>query len=174
MPTCPFCRYDNVAGTTHCVMCCASLVEVPAEAPLSALTQVRMPFQEPIIAEVPKPSRMPPILGINSVALYIDHDNEPLILDISNQAILGRYTPNSTSQPRIDLTRYRALERGVSRLHAIIRRTSSGFALQDLASSNGTWLNGVRLQPYVQSPMKSGDHFRLSEIEIELYATGNP
>jgi hypothetical protein len=151
-------------------MCYASLLEPVEDTPKAALTQtgISLPNSKP--AEAPRANKRTPNLSVNSVALYIDHDLEPLILEISNQAILGRYTPNSTSQPRVDLTRYRAQERGVSRMHAIIKRTPTGFVLQDLGSSNGTWLNGVRLAPYIPSPLKSGDHFQLSQIDIEIFS----
>jgi pSer/pThr/pTyr-binding forkhead associated (FHA) protein len=141
--------------------------------PKAALTQVGIRLPDPKPVEARQNNRVTATLGANAVALYIDNDAEPLILEVSNQAILGRYTPNSTPQPRVDLTPYRALERGVSRMHAIIRRTGTGLVLQDLASSNGTWLNGVKLQPYVQTPLKSGDHFQLSQIDIEIYSGGS-
>jgi hypothetical protein len=170
MPTCPFCRYDNVSGVARCVMCYASLLEPVPEVAKASMTRIgiRIPEQELVLAQTRTKHSV--ALGANSIALYIDNDVEPLILELTNQAILGRYTPNSTPQPRIDLTPYRAQERGVSRMHAIIRRTGSGLVLQDLASSNGTWLNGVKLQPYIQTPIKSGDHFQVSQIDIEIYA----
>lgn len=39
----------------------------------------------------------------------------------------------------------RLTERNVSRRHAVIRRTPSGFMLMDTSSQNGTFINGVRL-----------------------------
>jgi len=170
MPTCPFCRYDNVAGTARCVMCYASLLEPVPEPAKGMLTRIgiRIPDQAPVREQAR--TRQTVALGTNSIALYIDNEVDPLILELTNQAILGRYTPNSTPQPRVDLTPYGAQERGVSRMHAIIRRTATGLVLQDLASSNGTWLNGTKLQPYVQTSIKSGDRFRLSQIEIEIYS----
>jgi hypothetical protein len=170
MATCPFCRYDNVVGATRCVMCYASLLEPVIDAPKADLTQTRISLPDAKLADVPTGNKRIPTLGVNSIALYIDYDPDPLILEISNQAILGRYTPNSASQPRIDLTQYGAQERGVSRLHAIIKRTPVGFVLQDLGSSNGTWLNGVRLEPYIPVPLKSADHFQLSQIDVEIYS----
>jgi pSer/pThr/pTyr-binding forkhead associated (FHA) protein len=170
MPTCPFCRYENVAGVARCVMCYASLLETaPAQVPAS-LTRIgiRVPDQELVRAQTQ--TRRAVALGINSIALYIDNGPDPLILEVTNQAILGRHSPNSNPQPRVDLTPYGAQDRGVSRMHAIIRRTDKGLVLQDLASSNGTWLNGVKLQPYVQMPLKSGDHFQLSQIDIEIFS----
>ena len=35
---------------------------------------------------------------------------------------------------------------GVSRLHARIRRSETGFEVEDLGSKNGTYLNGARIE----------------------------
>jgi pSer/pThr/pTyr-binding forkhead associated (FHA) protein len=50
----------------------------------------------------------------------------------------------------------------VSHRHALIVRQSDGiFILRDIGSSNGTKLNGVELQPMVDTPIKDGDEFTL-------------
>lgn len=46
----------------------------------------------------------------------------------------------------------------VSRFHAEIRREGAGYALRDLGSRHGTFLNGVRVQ---ESPLAHGDEIRL-------------
>ena len=91
------------------------------------------------------------------------------MVQVAQQAILGRYTPSSATQPRIDLTPYGAYDKGISRMHAIIRRTDAGLIIEDLASSNGSWLNSQRLRPYIPGPLRSGDHLRLGQIEIEIH-----
>jgi pSer/pThr/pTyr-binding forkhead associated (FHA) protein len=54
-------------------------------------------------------------------------------------------------------------------MHAIIRRTEQGLVIEDLASSNGSWLNGVRLAPFSPRPLQSGDHLALSQLEIVVH-----
>lgn len=44
---------------------------------------------------------------------------------------------------------------GVSRRHIVIRRRGQQFAIADLGSSNGTFVNGQRLQ--AEQPLRSGD-----------------
>ena len=48
---------------------------------------------------------------------------------------------------------------GVSRRHARLMREGEVYTLEDLGSSNGTYLNGERL--IKRSPLKSGDQIRL-------------
>jgi hypothetical protein len=108
----------------------------------------------------------------NLVIFYFNTDGEPLIRDVTTQVILGRYIPDSPTQPEIDLNPYGGLEKGVSRMHAIIRRTLQGLTIQDMASSNGTWLGGARLQPYLASPLKSGSRLQLGQLFIDIRFRG--
>jgi pSer/pThr/pTyr-binding forkhead associated (FHA) protein len=56
-------------------------------------------------------------------------------------------------------------------MHVVIRRDEKlSLTVEDLASSNGSWLNGVRLQPYVPNILRSGDILRLGQIEIVFTA----
>jgi hypothetical protein len=120
-----------------------------------------------VLALSPKTRRVASLRS-NSIALFVDNSDEPLILEVTNQAVLGRYVPNSPAQPRVDLAPYGALEKGVSRVHAVIRRTENGLTVQDLSSSNGSWLNGVKLEPHAPAALKSGDRLLLSRIMIEV------
>ena len=51
----------------------------------------------------------------------------------------------------------------ISRHHAEFRRTKNGYVLYDLQSSNGTYLNGERVQ---YSPIKTGDRIRFGQTEM--------
>ncbi len=110
------------------------------------------------------------LVGADSVALYINGEDSPLIVKVDPQAILGRSAPNSPVQPQVDLTPASAFEKGVSRLHAVIRRMENHeLVLQDMGSSNGTMIKGGRLAPGVPQHLTSGDRFRLGQLEIEIY-----
>jgi pSer/pThr/pTyr-binding forkhead associated (FHA) protein len=58
---------------------------------------------------------------------------------------------------------------GLSRRHALIRQTVSGYEIIDLASTNGTWLNDERLVPYTPYPLQSGSQLRLSRIRLFIF-----
>lgn len=51
----------------------------------------------------------------------------------------------------------------ISRQHAELRRTEQGFVLYDLNSSNGTFLNGERLQ---YGAVKTGDRIKVGQTEL--------
>jgi hypothetical protein len=56
-------------------------------------------------------------------------------------------------------------EETVSRLHAQVVRTTDGFVLTDLASTNGTWMDGRRIG---QVEVMPGDVVRLGQAAVRL------
>lgn len=58
-------------------------------------------------------------------------------------------------------------DRSVSRMHARISEDGNGDPLlTDLNSTNGTWVNGIRLQPEESVPVGKGDVIRFGETEF--------
>jgi pSer/pThr/pTyr-binding forkhead associated (FHA) protein len=57
------------------------------------------------------------------------------------------------------------VEKGVSRRHAKITFKDRQTWVIDLASINGTWLNGKALKPIVAYPLHHGDKLRLGSLE---------
>ncbi len=123
----------------------------------------------------PKRTRHMGMLGPNTVALYINSHDEPVIIQVPQQITLGRYMPTGSQaitmpQPQVDLTPYDAYNKGVSRIHATLRRSETGgLNIEDMMSSNGTFLNSARLQAHVRKPLSSGDRLRLGQLDIEIY-----
>jgi pSer/pThr/pTyr-binding forkhead associated (FHA) protein len=81
---------------------------------------------------------------------------------------LGRIDPREGVYPDVDLTTDLAMEHGVSREHACIFRRGNAVEVEDLASTNGTMLNGTRLAPYLPAPLKDGDQLQLGRLLIEV------
>ena len=55
----------------------------------------------------------------------------------------------------------------VSRMHAKFSEDRDGkMTVRDLNSTNGTWLNGERLQPNEIRTLQKGDHVRLGRMEF--------
>jgi hypothetical protein len=81
---------------------------------------------------------------------------------------LGRIDPKEGVYPDVDLTTDLAMEHGVSREHACIFRRGNAVEVEDLASTNGTMLNGTRLAPYLPVTIKDGDQLQLGKLLIEV------
>ncbi len=60
----------------------------------------------------------------------------------------------------------------VSRFHAQLSASGSGWSLRDLGSSNGTWVNGRRVTG--KSPVHPGDQVRFGQTAFRLTAPYAP
>jgi hypothetical protein len=88
-------------------------------------------------------------------------------IDIS-ELILGRSDAKPDETPQINLTEYGALEKGVSRKHAVINRKDGSLYLIDHKSANGTYLNGQKLVPLQERVLRDGDDVRLGHLMMRI------
>lgn len=56
----------------------------------------------------------------------------------------------------------------VSGRHGEFARTSQGWTVMDYGSTNGTYLNGVRLKPNTPYPLKKGDSLKVSRLSFVI------
>lgn len=54
----------------------------------------------------------------------------------------------------------------ISRLHARIVKETDGYYLEDMNSTNGTFKNGLQLQPYEKRKLEEGDEITLGKMTI--------
>ena len=93
----------------------------------------------------------------------------PIIFKLDKESnLLGRRSEMRGNYPEIALN----FDDAVSHRHALLMRQPDGtFMLRDIGSSNGTKLNGVELQPMVDTPIKDGDEFTLghwTRIKVKM------
>ena len=60
-------------------------------------------------------------------------------------------------------------EISVSRIHARIIKEQNDFYLEDLNSTNGTYKNGLRMQPYEKRKLEEGDEIRFGKKEFVFH-----
>ena len=82
--------------------------------------------------------------------------------------IVGRFAPTESDQPDIDLGPFGAQVQGISRRHIYIRRVGEDFFVADLNSTNGTWLNGERLEPSAEYLLRDGDLLKLANLRTVI------
>ncbi len=95
-------------------------------------------------------------------------------LDIWRVTVLGRADPMSAFRPDLDLAPYGAMRHGVSRRHALIRPGEQMLYLIDQNSTNGTWVNGQRLQGGQDFPLSDGDSIELGALRMTLRIVQSP
>lgn len=54
----------------------------------------------------------------------------------------------------------------ISRLHARIVKETDGYYLEDMNSTNGTFKNGLQLQPYEKRKLEEGDEITLGKMTV--------
>jgi hypothetical protein len=162
---CPTCQYDNNIYQVVCAQCGVRLDDetLPTPPLISARFELPIPHSH-------HPGHVwPPY----AVELFVTGEHIPILLPLQGTAVLGRSESDQAEQ-HVDLTIYGARALGVSRRHATIRFSDEDCLLEDLASSNGTWLNGNRLTPYQPHPLQSGDMIRLGQLILLVYFKETP
>jgi hypothetical protein len=105
--------------------------------------------------------------------IEIEGGSTPMLVYPKQEIIMGRRDPNTGGMPDVDLTAYAGYRMGVSRRHAAIRLQDKQLHVSDLGSSNGTFLNGTRLNAHRPYQLKDGDEVRLGQMILRLYFQSN-
>jgi len=66
--------------------------------------------------------------------------------------------------PEVDLTSFGGEAGGVSRQHAKITHSGGQWMITDLNSTNFPRLDGVRLEPYVDTPIHDGARVQFGRV----------
>ena len=157
---CPVCKLGNDLDALICQHCGARFDD-GADAPTTRQFDEPFELTEEIRDQVTK-EHTPPSKG---VSLFFLNKSEPIALRTEEEFILGR-APDTTSEPIVDLTEFEGFAMGVSRRHAMLRAAGEKYALIDLNSSNGTWLNGQRLVPNKAYDLPSGSVIQLGRMKL--------
>lgn len=159
--TCRNCGKENSFSASTCVQC-----GKPLDRNMTLMTRLISPTENSA-APIPHSQHVGK-LSPQGVALYISTYAEPLIVTLKNKATLGR--KRDLAEPDlIDLTAYDAYRLGLSRNHAVMFFKDVSLCIQDIGSANGTWLNGVRLQPYDVVALIPGSTISLARLPMVVY-----
>jgi pSer/pThr/pTyr-binding forkhead associated (FHA) protein len=82
--------------------------------------------------------------------------------------IIGRENSGASWRVDIDLNTYGQIGRSVSRRHASLHRERGQIYVTDLNSTNGTFINGGRIQPNIKIPVQQGSRIRFGHLSTIL------
>ena len=108
--------------------------------------------------------------GIEARAVLV-HESSGRIFPVrpKGDTTLGRHDPVTGVTPDIDLSRLDP-ERTVSRRHAAIRVAEGKLTITEVGSStNGTFVNGIRLEPLKASPLADSDTVQLALVTLRFH-----
>jgi len=158
---CGICKLPNERDAAVCVHCGARFeVESPVAGTTNLMEErrgVSPDLQERITRQLAPPPE--------GMAIFMMDKTEPFSVMKDQEFVIGRAS-ELTDEPLVDLTHMDGFAMGVSRRHAMIRASGKKYLVVDLNSSNGTWLNGVRLVPSKPYDLYSGSVLQLGRMRL--------
>ncbi len=142
---CTECQRENIEGALFCEECGAKL---------EALNEL----QETAVES-------PAVLLV-----LASPDGSTLEIPIKDEVVVGREDPISEVFPDLDLTDFGGMEKGVSRKHAVIHRSGADYTVEDMGSTNGTYVNRKKVLPNVPQAIKPGDELRFGKLAFSFKA----
>lgn len=114
---------------------------------------------EPITTEINEDNEATGYLDVSELEpqeLYLVHTKNGRDLErfkISEEkSIVGRGS----------VANFKIVVEGVSREHCIVFKSGNSFFITDLGSTNGTYVDGIKLQPNIQREIYSGEYIKIS------------
>ena len=150
--TCPNCQMPVMPGAGFCDNCGAALGAAPAQPPLPAWQQPIQPQVQPI--------------GAMRMLLVVATSGAQIPLAGKQEFLIGREDPIGNVFPDADLGPHGGDTGGVSRQHAKILVRGNQVLVEDLNSTNGTWVNKVKVQPGQPAPVADGSEIRLGKVAL--------
>ncbi len=102
--------------------------------------------------------------------LFIATSGVALSLPNFDEVLIGRRDPMTSTLPDLDMDPFGGGSAGVSRRHARFLHREEGWFLEDLQSTNGTYVNEVRLLPNRPVRLRSGDLVRFGQMTLVFEA----
>jgi hypothetical protein len=164
MIKCPYCQHEMMEGALFCEECGLSLWgDAQGQVSTRKLEDESNEFS------VKSGWGTATFQESSQVIIHIRDENEPIVIQPGGEFLVGRHDSASGITPDLDLTPYGALEKGVSRVHAALRRGEDVLSVVDLDSANGTYLNGQRLAANQPRLLRDGDEIRLGKLVLHIY-----
>jgi len=142
---CKECQMENIEGALFCEECGVKLT------------------REPEVFETGSET------GAGHLVLS-SPDGSSLEMPAKDEIVIGREDPISEVFPDVDLTGLGGMENGVSRKHAVIHRAGADYTVEDMGSTNGTYINKKKIQPHAPQTIKPGDEIRFGKLALTLKA----
>jgi len=121
----------------------------------------------------PVSGEIEPSAGPSHATLVLERGGEPgtEFRLVNDESIIGRWDADNGIFPDVDLDAHDS-DAKVSRRHARIVRKDGGYFVEDLGSTNGTYINrGRRLLPGNSQMLNDGDEVIVGKTFLRFHIT---
>lgn len=119
----------------------------------------------PAPISVPAPTS---VAGGPQITIQIMNSGRRINLNIGDDLLIGRKDNARGIFPDVDLGLDGGYDAGVSRRHAILAYKHNVYTVEDLGSSNGTFVNGRRLAPQTPTTIEHSDELKCGTLLIRV------
>jgi hypothetical protein len=164
--TCDSCGTVNPGEATLCQQCGTLLTASRPASPSEPPTEPLPPDNsgDDTLERAPQTEVKPP--SRDGIALLVRGHDAPVVI-AAEEVMLGRYDPDDP-QEGVDLMPYGGGSMGVSRRHAKILRKGGIYIIEDLNSTNGTWVNRHRLASGARESLQDGVIIQLGQMVMRV------
>ena len=157
---CSHCKHSNRSGVLICEKCGNMLDELAKATKLKNTVEFADPPPD-VTAELEQPDRL-------VVTVPRSKNKEPIVLDSSRQDFTFGRTEDG-NHVEIDLVPYGAARLGVSRKHARIYYSGNTWMIEDLGSTNGSYLNRRPMTANTPHVVRHGDELVFGRMLVQVY-----
>ncbi|HMQ32119.1 MAG TPA: FHA domain-containing protein [Chloroflexaceae bacterium] len=168
MQRCSHCSAQQLEGAIFCSECGASLMASPGRRETTASLNKAASGGDPATLEIGPKVVDAPQTAAPAVCLVVINSGRRIVVDGNQELLVGRKDNQRGIYPDVDLGLDGGYDAGVSRRHAVIAPRGGGFVVEDLASANGTFVNGRRLPAQTPTPVRSGDELKFGTLILRF------
>ena len=160
---CSYCEQENGSGDVYCQNCGQELISLN-----ETLISIPSFSPTPVVASMPIPR-----MAIAKKACFVVQSSQvnlPIPAE-KTDILIGRQDMGRNVFPEIDLTGQDAESGSVSRRHARMIFKNGQWFIEDLHSTNYTFVNREMLPPGQLRPLQNGDEVRVGKVLMIYHAS---
>ncbi|MEM6283727.1 MAG: FHA domain-containing protein [Chloroflexota bacterium] len=164
--TCPNCQSEISSRAIVCKFCGTLIKQISGSATKTMI--INRPEENPLPDDdISTPGGTSRFSEGSLLYFSVERVNSPIARYVRiDPFVIGREETAKLNNEDLNLTPYNAADRGVSRRHAQVYFLNGKVYIEDLKSSNGTFLNGDELEPGKPYQLRDGDELMLGRMLV--------